>query len=472
MQKLLCVLIFAVAASSLPASATDYKIKTKRTMMSFTTEQTVYLKGQRKRTEAQPMFPGQPEIITIEQCDQRRIIQYNPKTNTCMVSPMDVEIAPAAGAGARASRPQPEADETGPTKGGGTVTISGGTSDTKERKPMFGFTARHLKSSMSVQPSGDSCMTDGMSMEKDGWYADINPAYTCPSRPTGNAPMGRPSKPSCQDRFVYKGGLGHLPFPLQETTTMHTGKGQTVTMSEQVEDLSTQPVDPKLMDMPAGCRVVTSYSELAPMDMGAMMRGMQQQRQRPEETEREESPTPEVRGSYGTPEVSPERAGSGPKRAGVVRVCLTQFLNHSGDGSLDLPGLRNKLGDDIVEMRMEAVNLNANPLYGDDVTNEAQKKQCDYILDTDVAGIRKSGGGSGGFGGMLGRATGMGGGGNEKFETQVGYRLTRVSDKQKRLETSSNGKGQGSAGDVVQTVLMREAHDVATQISKDAREKR
>lgn len=466
MRKVLFMLILAVVATSLPASATDYKIKTKRSMMNFNSEDTLYLKGQRKRTEAGTMFPGQPQIITIEQCDLRRIIQYNPKNNTCMVTPMDVDVEPAAATpktGSARTKPAP-AESTGPTKSGGTVTISGGTTDTKERKQMFGFTARHLKSSMSVQSSPDACASGGMEMDKDGWYADINPTFTCPSRPMTSSPMGsRGSKPSCQDHIVFKGAIGHLPFALKETTTMKSSQG-TFTMSEEVEELSTATIDPSLMDMPKGCRVVTSYNELAPMDMTAMMQGMRNQ-QKPQEVQREESGTPEYASSYGAPEAgSVDRSGKSAKRPGVVRVCVVKIGNDAG-GSVDTPTLRDKLSDDIMQQRLEAVNDNANPSYPDDVISEAKQKQCDYVLYTNIKSLKKSGGG---WGGALGRAAGVGGG-EEKYEANLAYQLVRVSDGQTRLDTANSAKGTGSSETVIESVLTRESHDVAVQVMKDAR---
>src|ERR1700758_4640699 len=69
-----------------------------------------------------------------------------------------------------------------PVKKGGTVTISVSVTDTKERKTMFGLTARHLIIAQSIESSADSCSGAGKSrIEFDGWYADFSADFSCPT---------------------------------------------------------------------------------------------------------------------------------------------------------------------------------------------------------------------------------------------------------------------------------------------------
>jgi len=81
------------------------------------------------------------------------------------------------------------------------VTYVTNTIDTGERKEMFGFTARHLKSSMTIEPSPDACMKDKMRIERDGWYIDLQYGLNCGVE--GPPQMGRPMAPGAAGiRFV------------------------------------------------------------------------------------------------------------------------------------------------------------------------------------------------------------------------------------------------------------------------------
>ncbi|MBV9610808.1 MAG: hypothetical protein JO187_14690, partial [Acidobacteria bacterium] len=254
------VVLFLSFLTVSSATFADSKVSTRNTSMGRTTEATTYIKGPRERTETTlPMNQG--KLVTIIQCDQKRVITINPADNTCTVFPMDwSETAAATKAAAAAT---PEAPEpTGTERKGGTVTITATTKDTGERQKMFGVTARHVKSHVSTEASADACSRGGFSMERDGWYADIAPALACRSHSTSAAQAmeHRTQPPGCRDRIQFKGSMGNLGYPLKETTTMGT-VGHEFTMSSEVTDLSTATLDPALFEIPSGCMVVSSAQE-------------------------------------------------------------------------------------------------------------------------------------------------------------------------------------------------------------------
>src|ERR1700740_3635521 len=82
MRRLL-LLVFLIFLSVLVSA--DSKIKTRNTTMGHSSESTVYIRGARERTEGATMGPG-ASLVTIMQCDQKRIITVNPQTNACMVT--------------------------------------------------------------------------------------------------------------------------------------------------------------------------------------------------------------------------------------------------------------------------------------------------------------------------------------------------------------------------------------------------
>src|SRR5205807_1868146 len=135
---------------------------------------------------------------------------------------------------------------SGPSRSGGVVTMIVNTTDTGERKEMFGFTARHLKRTMTSQSSPDACQQQHMKIETDGWYINLEYGLSCPTQ----RPPQRPGMAStgCRDRYQYKhNGPSNLGYPLIETTTMYGADGSaTFTMTKEVIELSRHTIDAAL----------------------------------------------------------------------------------------------------------------------------------------------------------------------------------------------------------------------------------
>src|SRR5260370_7157043 len=82
------LIVCALAAwMAVPLSA-DIKIKTKRETMGHASEDTVYIKGARERTEMGTMMGMNVNIISIFHCDNNRSIHLNPANNTYLISPL------------------------------------------------------------------------------------------------------------------------------------------------------------------------------------------------------------------------------------------------------------------------------------------------------------------------------------------------------------------------------------------------
>ena len=148
----LAFLLLAVASAAATARA-DVKIKTRSTSAGQTTESVTYIKGKRQRTEYGPS-------VTIMQCDLRRSLQLVVPAKTYTVTPFGGDAA-AGGAAASttqtAARPAGAAGTpTGATRGG-VVTSTYTSTDTGERKQMFGYVARRIKTSIVTESSPDAC---------------------------------------------------------------------------------------------------------------------------------------------------------------------------------------------------------------------------------------------------------------------------------------------------------------------------
>src|SRR6267378_3458243 len=161
---LFAVIIFAISAATVISFgqrrpddekpiAGDFKITVKTTMAGMPTQSTTMIKGLRERSETNMAMGGMNmSQVSITQCDLRRTIQINDRARKYMISPMDSDEANGASTSAATGAPM-----SGTSRRGGLVTMTVNTTDTGERKEMFGFTARHLKRTMMSQSSPDAC---------------------------------------------------------------------------------------------------------------------------------------------------------------------------------------------------------------------------------------------------------------------------------------------------------------------------
>jgi hypothetical protein len=362
-KKLVFVfLFFAIAAFP------DTKIKIRNSVMGHSTEGTTYIKGARERMEVN-MGMG-PSFVTVTQCDQKRIITINPQANTCMVTPMGEDGGPAPSTNA--------ASASGATKGG-TIIFNINTLDTGERQKMLGLTARHVKMTMNVESSPDACSKANMHSESDGWFADVAPQLSCSMGFT--PPPSRGGRAGCQDsvRFKRTGG-GNPGYPLKLTTTMQV-EGHNITTTSEVVELTNAPLEASLFDMPAGCRVVSSYAEL--MNVGAMIAGAMGGTPPPanvpaQPSTKTEPPAP-------TAPVAAPAPVMAAKGAGVTRVGVVKIKDETGT-YLPLDNLRINLMSEVTLRQFEAVPLDSDGEAA--VATEAASKQCDYILYTDAAQVK------------------------------------------------------------------------------------
>lgn len=87
-------------------------------------------------------------ITTIRQCDLKRTLTIYEKTKTYLIAPTDGTGTPVAmGGDGGGGTTNPAAVASAPPRGG-VVNITQTLTDTGERKEMFGFTARRIKTSM------------------------------------------------------------------------------------------------------------------------------------------------------------------------------------------------------------------------------------------------------------------------------------------------------------------------------------
>ena len=417
--------------------AADLTIKYRSTTSGQAYESATMIKGKRERSEMR-MGSGN-DMTTITQCDLKRTIQINEGAKKYLITPMDVESSTTASSNAAIT---PAAE---PARRGGVVNYITTTTDTGERKEMFGFTARHVKSSMTMESSADACNQVKQRMETDGWYIDFNYGFDCDL--TGAQMANRYVAPGgCKDRAVMKQlGTGRKGYPLIETMTMYGPNGQVAFSStKEVLELSREPLDAALFDLPAGFTEAASFQELySPPSMASAM---------PSSTDGQNTNST----SNATAAAVMDTKAPGMLRVGVVAI------NNRTDRPVSLESLRQRLIGGIERDGIDAIALNA--VSPAEIEAEAKSRQCDFILYTDINTLKTSAAKK--LGGFLGRAAGVGG--IDKTESRIDYKLFAVGEASPRLQSSASAKEEGdeaSAG----ASLDNEASKVSAEVRKKAR---
>ena len=356
-----------------PSTAADVKI---RQRMSFgnanTSESILYIKGPRMRNE----MAGGMGYTTIQQCDLKRTLTLNDKAKTYLISSTDGSstATPAAG-GASSSAMQPSTQPRG-----GIVNVTNTITDTGERKQMFGFTARHLKTSIEMKASPEACAKD-QKMETDGWYIDFNYTYECPGQTQKYQSMPVQQQPGCKDEVRSRTvGTAKLGFPVLVTTTIYQPNGGAMTMTQEVLELSREPLSAALFEVPEGYTLAKDMQELYGISTTATVPSAS--------TRPPESST--------TPSTATTTSATTDKKPGVIRIglVLPKVQVTAGDAAQTAEAVRNSFASHLNAPNVEVVTLNAAS------AEEARQKQCDYMLSVSMT-VKKGGGGS-----MFGRSIG------------------------------------------------------------------
>ena len=362
--NLFSMILIAVLTNS--ALFADVKIMQKVTVEGQGMEQTRMIKGARERRETKIVVSEEagdfmPNIATITQCDLRRTLQVNDKKKLYTIDPFsDDPTAPAA-----------PKTVTKIIKGG-TVTITFTITDTGERRPMFGLTARHLKILQSVESSADSCGGAGKSkMETDGWYADFSADFNCPI----DTPDAPPSKSDCRDRVIFKrSATMKLGFLLDGTMKMFDDKGKVVSsIRTETLEISRSPLSVAFFDVGKDYKLVNDSQALYAMPSMSEMVEM---------------------ANGDSPKTSTGTTSANSKSTGKKHVGLDFFSGNS-----------SKVSQDVIRQTMME-SLNSKGFATSFVTspNEITNGRFDYVVGVEIVSAKQSKAGK--IGGLFGKVTG------------------------------------------------------------------
>ena len=421
-------------------SANDFRVRYKVTVASggaagHETESVTMIKGARERSESRMGYGY--DNITITQCDLKRTIQLSDTTKKYVITTMETGQASAP-----TTPSTPAAAPKTPGRTGGVVEYVTSSIDTGERKEMFGFTARHVKSSTSINASPDACHPGKMRTELDGWYIDLNVEFNCDLNRTPTMPTSGMPNVNCRDQVkTRREGTAKTGYPLIETMRYFGNDGQLMfSQTKEVIELSRATLDTALFDIPAGYTEATNTSELygAP-SIASMMSGMNQGQN--------------VGSQPSAPAMSPTTGST--KRPGSLLVGIVQFNNKAGK-PIPLDSLRQRLIGSITGAGVDAIPLNASSQM--EAEAEAKVKQCDFILYTDIAALKMNK-----LGGMFGSITGVPN--VAKTEAKLEYKLFAIGESSPRLSSTASAKEEGDENSTG-TALDAEARAVVNEVKK------
>lgn len=374
-----------------------------------------WVKGARQRTATSSPAGN---IITIRQCDLKRTVTLSEQSKSYVVlkDPEDESVSKAAAL--MASGPAATT--------GGSITQTVTVTDTGERKPMSGYTARHLKTKVVLEPSADACSKANQSYEVDGWYADITKeALSCsqilpPVKQAAN----------CSDRIIVRRkGSGKPGYPLHETITLQEDGGTPMKIEIATTDISKDSMQAEFFDLPESYHEVKSEAELyqaaLPPGMPAGVpappaSAMQVNAQMPQAMPSGMnvksgmmSPMAMMQSmTGGRPGASSMMSGGpsgaavpapqplGAKAPGKIRIGVAPAQAQMGQGNTSQEDFGTPVRNAIV-LIMNGPAVEIAPLDSRipmQIEAEARQKECDYILMANVAVKRNA---STGFGKLM-----------------------------------------------------------------------
>jgi hypothetical protein len=485
MKNIILFVTTAILALSTAAMA-DVKIKTKQTMSGQVTENTTYIKGKRQRTE---MMNG--VMISVTQCDLGRDLQINPAAKTYMVNLYD------DGTGATSTPVSANAGTTTAAQKGGTMYVTTTIKDTGERKQMFGFTARHIFTTIETDSSADACSTSKTKMEMEMWVIDAEFGAACQQtrqyRPNNSQAKG------CTDKVVQKTlGSGKSGYPLwQKMTSFDAAGKESFSIIQEVVELSKATLDQALFEAPADYREVKESAQLYASASSASSSGYTYNGGDPYTASTQSAPssgmTSSIKNATAPKTEAPPAVET--KKAGTVRVGVAVKTTSVGEGmtATDLSAaIQNTLGQYLKGTKVEIVPLEAKLAAAQ--AGEAKEKQCDFVLTATAAHKKGGGGGFGGFGKMLGTvvsqtgightgsvagniagqvattaivsATSVSGNVKSKDELTLDLKLQSTVDSSSPLARQFKAKAKADGDDIISTIIEQAAQALIDAVGK------
>ena len=320
-----------------------------------TTTSTVLMAGARQRVSYDAT------MASIYQCDGHRTLQLNGATRVYLATP---DPAPA----------ELPAIPAGGKHKGGQITNTTSVVDTGEKQEMFGFTARHLKTTVTKDASVDACDKRPEKVEIDGWYIDLPQTLTCAGAPPPQREIRiDPKDASCTDVVNYVRPPASTTYPVSYTMVVSSGTDAPVTSKMQATEVKRVTAGATPFEVPADYIEVDSAALLA---------------------------------------LDHRPGDDGPKKAGAIRIGVAPLANASGQ-SVSVSDLTGALVSSFEESGTNAIVLKGSTPA--QLADDCRARACDYILSDTVSEMKHPGRG------VLGKVAGTNG---DALSAKIDYQLT------------------------------------------------
>jgi hypothetical protein len=229
----------------------------------------LYLKGKRQREEMSH-YPSDAKSFSVAYlnfCDLKQFVWLDLQNKRYALQTGGIPLGVAMAFNEPQVQINQQLVEKARARAKGLLTEVTTVTDTGERREMFGFTARHLKTVTVWEPQPRHCDGPDLKREVDGWYIDLLYGIDCSPDLSGTITRGYSIEGKCFTEYLFKRNYfldhkRHGPsvtgYPLIEETTWITGKGGGSTTRTEVLELSTDELSPGLFEVP---------SEFAKMEM-------------------------------------------------------------------------------------------------------------------------------------------------------------------------------------------------------------
>ena len=268
-----------------PPSSSGLKFAVRHTYDGISSEQTLYVEQDRRRTEYRNSMGGEkrrwdrsrdmrygPQLASIVRCDVGQMFEVNLDAGEFVAAPYPPQPLSKTQTEARGLKTPQFIASDKPT-----LRIVTSTLDTGDRRDFFGHTARHVITTRRQIPLEGSTSND-QEMVTDGWYIDLDTSISCdPKRQSGKAVhafLAVGNAPIEKMEFVDKGALEsgfaiEWKITTKEAITLSDGtkKDQTFVHEMCVTQLVEGPLDPALFTIPSGFRQVEHIDRNPPTDL-------------------------------------------------------------------------------------------------------------------------------------------------------------------------------------------------------------
>lgn len=259
----LAVSLLCIAATTAQA---DLKLKFKITENAREGESVFHFKGRRQRNDFSLKRPdGTPAAAAyIYQCDLKRQIALDEARRVFYEHPfVPVEEFLARAEAQNARQPGHKREVKYDGRWLETFTVV----DTGERREMFGYAARRIKTTLTLEATPPaSCPQTPLRKESDGWYVDLLYGTSCSYDISGFdiGELTALEQTRCTDyhmhgederRYNYERrqvGTARFGFPLVLTVKAYGDDGSPTIRTREVVEVTNEELDASLFEIPAG----------------------------------------------------------------------------------------------------------------------------------------------------------------------------------------------------------------------------